>query len=46
MDSGAANRKGYSRVGFDGKGTVIRAQGIAWETEPYLKRDSHQKVAK
>jgi len=29
MDSGAANRKGFSRVDFDGEGTVIRAQGIA-----------------
>jgi len=29
MDSGAANRKGFAQVGFDGVGTVIRAQGIA-----------------
>jgi hypothetical protein len=29
MDSGAANRKGFTPVDFDGKGTVIRAQGIA-----------------
>ena len=29
MDSGAANRNGFAKVGFDGKGTVIRAQGIA-----------------
>ena len=29
MDSGAANRKGFARVDFDGKGTVIKAQGIA-----------------
>jgi hypothetical protein len=31
MDSGAANRKGFARVDFDGVGTVIRAQGIASE---------------
>lgn len=29
MDSGAANQKGFPRVGFDGKGTVIITQGIA-----------------
>ena len=31
MDSGAANRKGVAQVGFDGKDTVIRVQGIASE---------------
>jgi len=37
MDSGAANRKGFARVDFDGKGTVIRAQGIASRIlKPYL----------
>jgi len=29
MDSGAANRKDRLLVGFDGVGTVSRAQGIA-----------------
>jgi hypothetical protein len=28
MDSGASNRKGFTPVGVDGVGTVIRAQGI------------------
>jgi len=37
MDSGAANRKENAQVGFDGVGTVIRAQGIASEMlKPYL----------
>jgi len=33
MDSGAANRKGFDRVGFDGTGTVTRAQGVASKIE-------------
>ncbi len=37
MDSGAANRKGFAQVDFDGMGTVIRAQGIASRIlKPYL----------
>jgi hypothetical protein len=37
MDSGAANRKGLARVGVDGTGTVIRAQGIVSKIlKPYL----------
>jgi|GEM_PF-1647671 hypothetical protein len=37
MDSGAANPKGFAPVGFDGVGTVIRAQGIASKVlKPYL----------
>jgi len=37
MDLGAANRKGFARVGVDGVGTVIRAQGIVSKTlKPYL----------
>ena len=31
MDSGAANRKGFIRVGFAGESTVIRAWGIEKE---------------
>ena len=39
MDSGAANRKGFPQVGFDGKGTVTRAQGIASNSEAVPERD-------
>jgi hypothetical protein len=31
MDSGVANRKGVTQVGFDGVDTVIGVQGIASE---------------
>ena len=39
MDSGAANRKGYSQVGFDGEGTVIKAQGIVSDTGAVPEKD-------
>ena len=38
MDSGAADRKGLTGVGYAGKGTVNRTQGIAPDyRELYLK---------